>query len=100
MKKKISAIVITLMLLASLIFIGCEGTVSGVKGYTTHANLIPIEGYSELYYYAPTGIVYIVFNEFTGSTGYGYMGTYYSINGYKCRYNLTTKRIEEIINND
>jgi hypothetical protein len=41
-------------------------------------------------------ISYVVFNEYFGSAGYGYMSPYYSENGKLCTYDTEKKIIIEI----
>ena len=59
MKKKILAVVLGLTLCLGMT--GCTST--GSKNYDDHSKLVSIEGENDLYYYATTHIVYIVFNE-------------------------------------
>ena len=93
MKKKILAVVLGLALCFGMT--GC-GTSTGSKNYDNHSKLVSIEGENDLYYYATTHIVYIVFNECAGNCGYGYMSPYYSKNGKLCTYDTNTKQIVEI----
>lgn len=76
--------------LISLLFVlmcsGCDGTVTGSKDYDIHSELRSINGYDDLYYYDLTKIVYVIFNECAGYSGYGYMAPYYSENGRLCKY--------------
>ena len=92
MKKKILAIVLGFTLCLGMT--GCTRT--GRKNYDNHSKLVSIEGENDLYYYATTHIVYIVFNECAGNCGYGYMSPYYSKNGKLCTYNINSKQIEEV----
>ena len=92
MKKKILAIVLGLTLCLGMT--GCTRT--GSKNYDNHSKLVSIEGENDLYYYATTHIVYIVFNECAGNCGYGYMSPYYSKNGKLCTYNINSRQIEEV----
>lgn len=95
MKNKIKFfILLSCLLLSCFLMSGCVS--EGAKEYNKNANLIQIN--NELYYYAPTGIVYIVFNECFGSQGYGYMSPYYNVNGNLCKYEATTNSIVEIEN--
>lgn len=96
MRTKIIGIVLCIALTGCLLT-GCSDiTFKGSKNYMERANLIQID--NELYYYESTGIVYIVFNEWAGSMGYGYMAPYYSTDGKLCRYDTTTQSIIEIEN--
>lgn len=92
MKKKILAAILGLTLCFGMT--GC--TSEGSKNYDNHSKLILIEGENDLYYYSTTHIVYIVFNEYSGNSGYGYMSPYYSENGKLCIYDTNTKQIVEI----
>lgn len=73
---------------------GC--TYEGSKDYDIHSKLISIESEHDLYYYSTTHIVYIVFSEGAGYSGYGYMSPYYSENGKLCTYDANAKQIVEI----
>lgn len=92
MKKKIFAVVLGLTLCFGMT--GC--IYEGSKNYDDHSKLISIEGENDLYYYSTTHVVYIVFNECAGNSGYGYMSPYYSENGKLCTYDIDTKQIVEI----
>jgi hypothetical protein len=94
MKKKILVIILGLMFVFGIL--GCSTTSEGGKDYEVHSKLIKIEGENDLYYYATTHTVYIVFNEFAGTQGYGYMSPYYSKNGKLCVYDIENKVITEI----
>lgn len=89
-------IIIILGILMCFSLTGCTRTNSGSKDYDIHSHLIPIEGENDLYYYSSTHVVYIVFNEVEGSSGYGYMAPYYSENGNLCIYNAEAKKIIEL----
>ena len=93
MKKKILTVVLGLALCFGMT--GC-GNFTGSKNYESHSKLVAIEGENDLYYYSTTHIVYIVFNEYAGSVGYGYMSPYYSKNGKLCIYDVENKKIVEI----
>lgn len=93
MKTKFIIMALCTLLCGTLL---AECTSKGFKNYDERANLIQIDG--ELYYYQSTGVVYIVFIEYTGNAGYGYMSPYYSANGKLCRYDLATRSIVEIEN--
>lgn len=92
MKKVI--ILLSIFLLLSVCLCGCTMNDFTGEKFETHSeesNFVKIDGYKDLYYYAGTNIVYIIFNEMTGvsqyATGYGYMAPYYSSNGKLCTYN-------------
>lgn len=93
MKKKILVIILGLIFVFGIL--GCSITSEGSKDYEIHSKLIKIEGEDDLYYYTTTHTVYIVFNEFAGFQGYGYMAPYYS-NGKSCIYDTENKVITEI----
>lgn len=86
-----------ILALTCLSLSGC--TYKGSKSYTdtTGNRLQPIETESDLYYDKDTKIVYIIFNEAAGNTGYGYMSPYYSGKGIPYRYDIESKKIVEII---
>ena len=94
MKKKILALILILGLAFCFVMTGC--TFTGSKDYESHSKLVAIEGENDLYYYSTTHIVYIVFNEYAASNGYGYMSPYYSENGKLCTYDVENKKIVEI----
>lgn len=91
MKKKILAVVLGLTLC-----LGVTGCSAKGMGPDKNSKLIPIEGETDLYYYATTNIVYIVFNRCIGNLGCGYMSPYYSKNGRLCTYDVDTKQIVEV----
>lgn len=97
MKKRVSVLMCTLILLIALT--GC--TYEGPKDYTnrTTGRLIQTT-MSDLYYDANTKIVYIMFNECAGHSGYGYMSAYYAPNGLPYIYNVQTNELEEISETD
>ena len=88
-------IIIILGILMCFSLAGCT-TQEGPKNYDIHSHLISIEGENDLYYYSSTHVVYIVFNEVEGHSGYGYMAPYYSENGNLCIYNAEAKKIIEL----
>ena len=89
-------IIIILGILMCFSLTGCTSTGSGSKDYDIHSHLIAIEGENDLYYYSTTHIVYVVFKEITGYSGYGYMAPYYSENGKLCIYDVKAKKIIEL----
>lgn len=89
-------IIIILGILMCFSLTGCTTTYSGEKEYDVHSHLILIEGENDLYYYSTTHVVYIVFNEYRGYKGYGYMAPYYSENGKLCVYDDQKKEIIEL----
>lgn len=93
MKKKF--IVLFLVAIITVSLVGC--TYEGSKDYTnrTTGRLIQTT-MSDLYYDANTKIVYIMFNECAGYSGYGYMSAYYAPNGLPYIYNAQTNELEEI----
>lgn len=99
MRNKIIALILTVVLVFCLS--GCSGTFEGSKDYTkrTGGRLQPTM-MQDLYYDTNTKIVYILFNEGAGFSGYGYMSPYYAPNGMPYVYNVETNSIEEIVNED
>lgn len=80
MSKKFLSVIITICLIFCLM--GCESAYKGSKNYTETTNrLIPIIGQQDLYYDSNTKVVYIIFNECAGYSGYGYMSPYFADNG-------------------
>lgn len=99
MRNKIIALILTVFLVFCLA--GCKATCVGFKNYTTRTNgrLQPTM-MQDLYYDTNTKIVYILFNEYTGNSGYGYMSPYYAPNGMPYVYNVQTNSLEEIVKED
>ena len=99
MRNKIIALILTVFLVFCLA--GCSGTDAGSKDYTkrTGGRLQPTR-MQDLYYDTNTKIVYILFNEGAGFSGYGYMSPYYAPNGMPYVYNVETNSIEEIVTED
>lgn len=97
MKKRVPVLMVALVLL--MVLDGC--TYEGSKDYTnrTTGRLIQTT-MSDLYYDANTKIVYIMFNECAGYSGYGYMSPYYAPNGLPYIYNVQTSELEEILETD
>ena len=100
MRNKIITLILTVFLVFCLAGC-CSGTFEGSKDYTkrTGGKLQPTM-MQDLYYDTNTKIVYILFNEFTGFSGYGYMSPYYAPNGMPYVYNVETNSIEEIVTED
>ena len=99
MRNKIIALILTVVLVFCLA--GCSGTFEGSKDYKkrTGGRLHPTM-MQDLYYDTNTKIVYILFNECAGFSGYGYMSPYYAPNGMPYVYNVETNSIEEIVRED
>lgn len=99
MRNKIITLILTVFLVFCLA--GCGGTFAGSKDYTasTHSRLQPTM-MQDLYYDTNTKIVYILFNECAGYSGYGYMSPYYAPNGMPYVYNVQTNSLEEIVKED
>ena len=96
MRNKIIALILTVFLVFCLA--GCSGTDAGSKDYTKRTGgRLQTTGMQDLYYDTNTKIVYILFNEWAGYSGYGYMSPYYAPNGMPYVYNVETNSIEEII---
>ena len=100
MRNKIIALILTVVLVLCLSGC-CSGTFDGSKDYTkrTGGKLQPTM-MQDLYYDTTTKIVYILFNECAGYSGYGYMSPYYAPNGLPYVYNLQTNSLEEIVTED
>ena len=98
-RNKIIVLILTVFLVFCLA--GCSGTDSGSKDYTkrTGGRLQPTM-MQDLYYDTNTKIVYILFNECAGYSGYGYMSPYYAPNGMPYVYNVQTNSLEEIVKED
>ena len=93
MKKRTSWLLVLSILLIALT--GC--TYKGLKDYTDNTNGRLVKTtMSDLYYDANTKVVYILFNEYSGEAGYGYMSVYYAPNGLPYIYNVQTGGLEEI----
>ena len=99
MRNKIIALILTVFLVFCLA--GCRATCTGSKNYTTRTNgrLQPTM-MLDLYYDTNTKIVYRLFNECAGYSGYGYMSPYYAPNGMPYVYNVQTNSLEEIVKED
>lgn len=99
MRNKIITLILTVFLVLCLS--GCSATFVGSKNYTKRTNdrLQPTM-MQDLYYDTNTKIVYILFNECAGYSGYGYMSPYYAPNGMPYVYNVETNSIEEIVRED
>ena len=96
MRNKIIVLILTVVLVFCLA--GCSRTGAGSKDYTkrTGGRLQPTM-MQDLYYDTNTKIVYILFNECAGYSGYGYMSPYYAPNGLPYVYNIQNNSLEEII---
>lgn len=92
MKKKI----IILMFFAVLIMSLTACVSNGSKGYESNTGLVAIPGANDLYYDSQTKVVYFVFNESMGYTGYGYMSAYYAPNGLPYLYDPFKRELVEI----
>ena len=97
--KKIVTLALTVCL--ALCMTACaDGGVNhaGLKDYTNTTDdrfmVVPMQ--TDLYYDINTKIVYVIFNEYTGSSGYGYMSPYYADNGKPYKYNVEKNCLEEI----
>lgn len=87
-------IFLSCLLLSCCLMSGCVNRTIVTKD--ENINFKPIN--NELYYYLPTGVIYIIFNEASGNQGYGYMAPYYNDNGKLCKYDASTNSIVEIEN--
>lgn len=98
MRDKIIALILTVFLVFCLT--GC-GVDTGSKDYSKNTGgRLQSTGMQDLYYDTNTKIVYILFNEWTGYRGYGYMSPYYAPNGMPYIYNVQTNSLEEIVKED
>lgn len=98
MRNKIITLILTVFLVFCLA--GC-GVATGSKSYATNTGgrLQPTM-MQDLYYDTNIKIVYILFNECAGYSGYGYMSPYYAPNGMPYVYNAQTNSLEEIVKED
>ena len=94
--KKIAMLVLTICLVLCLTACASKGS----KNYTnnTRDRFVAVPTQTDLYYDTNTKIVYIIFNEYSGEVGYGYMSPYYADNGMPYMYNVELNRLEEIQN--
>lgn len=92
MKKKILVLIAAVLLCFSLT--ACATNVSGST--ISHAGMVSIEGEDTLYYDPSTRIVYIMFEEYCGNMGYGFMSPYYADNGLPYQYDVATKTLVKI----
>lgn len=92
--KKITMLIATICL--ALCMTACAGT--GSKNYTnnTSGRFIAVPMQTNLYYDTNTKIVYVIFNECAGYSGYGYMSPYYASNGKPYVYNVEKNCLEKI----
>lgn len=98
MRNKIIALILTVFLVFCLV--GC-GAYTGSKSYVTNTGCrLQPTTMQDLYYDTNTKIVYILFNECAGYSGYGYMSPYYAPNGIPYVYNVQTNSLEEIVKED
>lgn len=97
MRNKIIALILTMFLVFCLV--GCSNP--GFKNYTENTGgILQPTMMKNLYYDSTTKIVYILFNECEGYSGYGYMSPYYAPNGMPYIYNVQTNSLEEIVKED
>ena len=82
MKKKFLIIALFAVLIMSLTACVSKGS----KGYESNTGLVAIPG----------AVVYFVFNESMGYTGYGYMSAYYAPNGLPYLYDPFKQELVEI----
>lgn len=92
MKKRFIVLALLAVLLMGLT--ACAS--KGVKGYESNTGLVAIPGANDLYYDSQTKVVYFVFNESMGYTGYGYMSAYYAPNGLPYLYDPFKQELVEI----
>lgn len=92
MKKKCISMALLVVLLLGLTACATKGS----KNYESNTGLVPVQGFSDLYYDSQTKIVYFVFNESMGYSGYGYMSAYYAPNGLPYLYDPFNQELVEI----
>ena len=92
MKKRCLSIALLVVLLLGLT--AC--TTKGSKNCESNTGLVPVQGFNDLYYDSQTKIVYFVFNESMGYSGYGYMSAYYAPNGLPYLYDPFNQELVEI----
>lgn len=90
MKKRILSLCIAVLLCFSLA--ACQG---GATAYSPAKFLLPVPDNQCLYYDPDVKTVYIVYHEWTGNQGYGYMSPYYAANGLPYLYDIANKRLVE-----
>ena len=92
--KKVIVLILILLIIFSMT--ACAST--GSKNYTnnTSGRFVEIPAQTDLYYDTQTKIIYVIFNECAGYSGYGYMSPYYSDNGLPYTYNVEANRLEKI----
>lgn len=92
---------ILLISLVSMIFVFMLSSCYPAKMATsintsTIEDLLQPTSKKNLYYDKDTNIVYIIFCEFNGGSGYGYMSPYYAPNGKPYVYDVETGTFNEI----
>lgn len=99
MKKQFKTVICFVALTISLLCLaGCVST--GSKDYIKNTNgRLRSTDMQDLYYDTNTKIVYILFNEYAGHSGYGYMSPYYAPNGMPYTYDASTNTLKEIERN-
>lgn len=91
--KKIIAVLLALLLCVSL---AACGTYEGNKDYTARTGFVEVTGKKNLYYDPDTKVIYIIFNEYDGYQGYGYMSPYYAPNGLPYLYDANSQTLYEV----
>lgn len=92
MKNKCLILALFVILIMSLTACASKGS----KNYESNTGLVAIPGTSDLYYDSQTKVVYFVFNESMGHSGYGYMSAYYAPNGLPYLYDPFKQELVEI----
>lgn len=95
MKKKFMTAIAAALLLVSLT--GCYGGGS-VFAEPAKGTLQPVPNRDCLYYDLTTKNVYVMYREFNGNQGYGYMSAYYAPNGLPYLYDISTNSLVENTN--
>lgn len=95
MKKFVLVVLILIALITC--FSGCKNISLEVsKNYEKHSTLKKLPYNENLYYDSDTKIVYFLFNEWAGNSGYGYMSAYYAPNGLPYIYDTVSNSLIEI----
>lgn len=84
---------VAVIILVALLIIAWMTPHKGNNSYITTGNFIEVPGRDNLYYDPQEKIVYIIFNEFLGYYGYGYMSPYYASNGLPYKYDTRSNSI-------
>ena len=86
-------VVLVVLIILSACYIVTNIPFEGEHDYAEHAGLLPVKDSEVLYYDPIESTVYIIFNEYTGYKGYGYMSPYYASNGLPYLYDPQTNQL-------